>query len=303
MHRQEPDPLPGRELAAFVTAVREGSVHDAGRVLGLTQSAVTKRIQALERRVGAPLLERGRRGVRPTAVGAALLPEAEAALAALARARVSAQAALAVAGVTLTLAASYTIGEFLLPGWLAAVRAELPGLHAAVEIVNSPRALAAVREDRADVGFVEGLDALGDLESLVLRRDEIVLVVGARHRWARRREVTPSDLRREPFFTREPGSGTRAVAVAALGRLDIELDPALEAASTQGLKRAVVDGGFTFLSRLTLDAELAAGTLRTVPVRGLELRRDLVAVRRPGHRPGSAAERFWRWLHTRVEAG
>src|SRR6185312_13685197 len=82
-----PDPLSGRELAAFVAAVDAHTLHAAADTLALTQSAVTKRVAALERRVGQKLLERGRSGVRPTAAGRALYPEARAALAALERAR------------------------------------------------------------------------------------------------------------------------------------------------------------------------------------------------------------------------
>src|ERR1700729_1220149 len=71
-----PDPLSSRELAAFVAAVETGSVQGAAEALDLTQSATTKRIQALERRLGVALLRRGRRGVRPTQEGRALFPEA-----------------------------------------------------------------------------------------------------------------------------------------------------------------------------------------------------------------------------------
>src|ERR1700710_3074101 len=79
-----PDPLSSRELAAFVSAVETGSVQGASEALDLTQSATTKRIQALERRLGVSLLVRGRLGVRPTDEGMALYPEARRGLDALA---------------------------------------------------------------------------------------------------------------------------------------------------------------------------------------------------------------------------
>ena len=68
------DPLSGRELAAFVTAVERGTVQGAADALALTQSAATKRLLALERRVGRPLLERTAQGVRVTEAGAVLYP-------------------------------------------------------------------------------------------------------------------------------------------------------------------------------------------------------------------------------------
>jgi DNA-binding transcriptional LysR family regulator len=289
-----PDPLSGRELAAFVAAVDAHTLHAAADALALTQSAVTKRIAALERRVGQRLLDRGRSGVRPTAAGRALYPEARAALAALERARRAvaepgAEAALAVA-------ASHTVAGYLLPGWLAGFRAERGTLRIAVEVVNSPGVLAAVREGRAELGFVEGIDALDGLESQMLSTDVLECVVRPGHRFARRTAIRPAELLDEPWIARESGSGTRAVAERALAKQGIVLVPALEAASTEGLKRAVLDGGFALLSRLAVEEEVANGSLAAVPVSDLDLRRELRAVRLAA-RPGVASA-LWDWLAT-----
>ncbi len=287
-----PDPLSGRELAAFVAAVDARTLHAAADALALTQSAVTKRIAALERRVGQPLLERGRSGVRPTAAGRALYPEARAALAALDRARRS----VADADTTsaLQVAASHTVAGYLLPGWLAGFRAERGTLRIAVEVVNSPGVLAAVRGGRAELGFVEGIDSLNGLESQMLLTDELECVVRPGHRFARRQAIRPAELLDEPWIAREAESGTRAVAERALHERGIVLVPALEAASTEGLKRAVLGGGFALLSRLAVEEEVANGSLAAVPVHDLDLRRELRAVRLRC-RPGSAAL-LWEWL-------
>ncbi len=209
-----PDPLSGRELAAFVAAVDAHTLYAAADALALTQSAVTKRIAALERRVGQRLLERGRTGVRPTAAGRALYPEARAALAALERARRA--VADPGAGAALAVAASHTVAGYLLPGWLAGFRAERGTLRIAVEVVNSPGVLAAVREGRAELGFIEGIDALDGLESQMLSTDVLECVVRPGHRFARRRAIRPAELIDEPWIARESGSGTRAVAERAL---------------------------------------------------------------------------------------
>jgi hypothetical protein len=111
------DPLSGRDLAAFVTAVETGTVQGAADALALTQSAVTKRLQALERRIGRALLERTAQGVCATEVGERLYPLAREALTALLRAEVD------VTSVSqkepLVIHSSQTIGETLVPQWLA----------------------------------------------------------------------------------------------------------------------------------------------------------------------------------------
>jgi DNA-binding transcriptional LysR family regulator len=306
MGATQADPLNGGELAAFVAAVDAASVNGAADALDLTQSAVTKRIQALERRVGLRLLDRGRFGARATAAGRALYPQARQALDALARAEEVVGELREQDRRQLTLAASHTIGEFLLPGWLAAFatgRATPAAVRSQVDVVNSPGVLAAVRARRADIGFVEGLDALDGMEALTVHRDEIVVVVDAGHRWARRRTLAPAELAREPYLTREAGSGTRGVADAALEGAGVRLVPALEVASTQSVKRALHSGGFSLLSALAVDAEQRAGTLRAIPVRDVDLRRPLRAVRATRPALTQPAAGFWTWLVALSERG
>lgn len=291
-------------LAAFVAAVEGGTVGAAAEALALTQSAATKRLQSLERRLGAVLLERGRFGVRPTDAGRLLYPEAKRALAALARAA----DAVGTAGAhtpSLRLAASHTVGEFLLPQWLAALRAGAPAPpRAHVEVTNSQTVLGLLRDGRVEIGFIESLDTIEGFEELTVTRDEVVAVVAAGHRWARRAAVPASALTEEPYLTRELGSGTRAVAATALARAGVaELVPSLEADSTQSLKRAVLDGGFTLVSRLAVDAEVAAGTLRALPVTGADLSRPLRAVRRRRGPLRADARRLWGFLERLVGAG
>jgi DNA-binding transcriptional LysR family regulator len=290
------NPLDGSNLAAFVAAVEAGSVHGAADALQLTQSAVTKRIQALERRIGGRLFERGRFGMRPTELGCTVYPAAKGALDALGCVAETVELSRAQGSMDLRLSASQTIGEFLLPGWLADFRRERPEVRPRLAVVNSRDALEAIRENRSEIGFIEGPDAPAGFQALTVAHDEIVVVVVAEHPWARRRAVTPRDLVGESYFAREEAAGTRAVASAALARAGIELTPALEAASFQSLKRALVGGGFTMISRLTIEAEERAGVLVGLPVRGLDLHRELRAIHRRRPALSTAARAFWRWL-------
>jgi DNA-binding transcriptional LysR family regulator len=293
------NPLPGSELAAFVAAVEAGSVQGAADALQLTQSAVTKRIQAFERRVGGTLLERGRFGVRPTELGRVVYLPAKRALQQLESVAQAVDLSHGRSNVDLRLSASHTIGEFLLPGWLAEFRDDHPAVHPLLEIVNSRGVLDAIRENRSEIGFVEGLDSLEGIEALTVARDELVVVVAAEHRWARRRWIAARDLATEPYLSREAASGTRAVAAAALHAAGVELAPTLQAASAQSLKRALTAGGFTLMSRLAIEAEERAGTLAGLRVRGLDLKRELCAVRRRRPAAIGAARKFWRWLDKR----
>jgi len=207
-----------------------------------------------------------------------------------------------LASRALALAASHTVGEFLLPGWLASFRREQPETRAQVNIVNSPGVLHALREREAQIGFVEGLDELDGFDSLIVHRDSIVVVVAGEHRWSRWRLIAANDLAREPYITRELGSGTRAVANDALSRAGIDLVPTTETASLQSVKRALVSGGFSLLSPLAVEAEERGGTLRSIPLRDLDLSRELHAVHDLRTRLSGLARQFWTWLQSNPAA-
>lgn len=289
------DPLPGGELAAFVAAIESGSIQGAADALELTQSATTKRIQNLERRLGQPLLSRSRHGTVPAELGSALYPLAKRALQALADIGEAADAA-GTAAKTLRLSASLTLGEFLVPGWLGAFRAQRPDVRPQLEVINSNQVARHVADGDAEIGFVEGHDDLSSFETLTVAHDELLVVVSAAHHWARRRSVRARELTAEPYLTRERLSGTRAVADEALQRVGVTLAPTLEAASLQSLKRAIGDGGFTVISALAVEAEQRAGSLVALPVKDVDMKRPLKAVRRRSRRQTEPATALWNWL-------
>jgi DNA-binding transcriptional LysR family regulator len=293
------DPLSGRELAAFVTAVETGTVQGAADALALTQSAATKRVLALERRVGRTLLDRTAQGVRVTEAGAVLYPVAREALAALVRAEMAVTSARQ--DELLTIHASRTVGETLLPEWLASFRLSSPACRVSVAITNSDEVVHAVRDRSAEIGFIEGpVVSKQGLTELVVAHDLLQVVVAGDHPWAQRVAIPLKALTLEPYLAREPGSGTREVAAAALAAKGVELNPALEVSSAEGLKRAVLTGGFTLLSERAVEPEVAAGALRTVPVRGVELRRTLRAVRRSRPALHGPARALWLWLERTI---
>lgn len=291
------EPLPSRDLIAFVAAVESGRLSGAADSLSLTQSAVTKRIQSLENRLGTQLLERSHHGVSPTAAGRALYPDAKEGLAAFSRATRNLRDETA-AHSCLHLAASHTIAEFLLPRWLAAFRIATPTLRSSVTVVNSQAVLAAVQEHDTDIGLLPNPDPRASLDSVRIGKDELVVVVRSDHRWARASSVAPSQLRSETFFTREEGSGTRSLGLEALRHLGIKLIPAVEVGSTQALKRMVLSEGYTIISRLAITDEQADGELHALSVRGADLCRSLYAVKHPSSKLAPVAQQFWSWLAT-----
>jgi DNA-binding transcriptional LysR family regulator len=182
----------------------------------------------------------------------------------------------------LRVAASMTVAEYLLPGWLTALRARDPGTAVALTAGNSAEVASAVLGDTADIGFAEGPELPPGLASRQVGVDRLTVVVPSAHPWARRRSgITAAELAATPLVAREPGSGTRRYFEEALqAQGDLHMVPLVaELSSTTAIKSAVAAGiGPAVLSSLAVASELAAGTLTEVRVTNLDLSRRLLAI-------------------------
>ncbi len=268
------------ELALLVAVAETGSMGQAAARHGLTQPAVSMRMSALEHRLGLKLLRRELTGTRLTAVGEEIVTAARTVLGASAALVAVAARHRAESVSHLRIAASFTVSEHLLPTWIGAIQADAPGVCLTLEVVNSARVLAAVRDRRVDLGFVEGPEReLSGLRTETVGVDELALVVPPGHPWARRcRPVSGTELAATELVVREPGSGTRAVIDAALApfggtrrRLELGSSAAVLGAARSGEGPAV-------LSALAAADAVAHGELALVAVDGLNLRRPLRAV-------------------------
>jgi len=264
-----PPGTPDLDVLDLLVAVAEtGSLGAAARRHGISQPAASMRISALERRLRLVLLERRPTGSRLTPAGVAVVDWALPVLDA-ARALVAGVAALHAEGTgRLRTAASMTIADHRVPGWLNALRAASPEVRVALEVGNSRHVTELVATGAADLGFVEGPHQPPGLRSRIVGSDELVVVVGPGHPWARRRRPVPlATLAGTPLILREPGSGTRDALWEALCRIGEPAPPAAELGSTAAIKSAVIGGDApAVLSMLAVARELAERRLVAVPV-------------------------------------
>ncbi|WP_405425941.1 LysR family transcriptional regulator [Streptomyces erythrochromogenes] len=278
-------------LELLLAVARVGSLSGAARRLGITQPAASSRIRAMETRLGVALVDRSPRGSTLTAEGALVTDWARRVVEAAEAFDAGAQALRGQRDSRLRVAASMTIAEYLLPGWLIALRGQRPDTAVSLHAGNSAVVVQRVLTHEADLGFVEGLTVPERLDSAVIAQDRLVVAVAPVHPWARRtRGVEAAELAATPLILRERGSGTRQVLDAALAGHGGLAAPLLELASTTAVKAAALGGaGPCVLSELAVVDELAARRLVEVPVTGAELGRALRAVWPAGARPAGPA--------------
>ncbi|NBM17523.1 LysR family transcriptional regulator [Streptomyces sp. GC420] len=278
-------------LQLMLAVARLGSMGRAARELGITQPAASSRIRSMERQLGVALVDRSPRGSRLTDAGVLVTDWARRIVEASEAFDAGAQALRGRRDSRLRIAASMTIAEYLLPGWLIALRAGRPDTAVSLRAGNSTAVAGQVLAGEADLGFVEGLELPAGLDGTAVGQDRLVLVVAPGHPWAgRRAPIGARELAATPLILREEGSGTRQVLDAALKEYGGPARPLLELSSTTAVKAAVISSaGPSVLSELAVADELAARRLLRLSVEGVPLRRALRAVWPAGHRPTGPA--------------
>jgi len=263
-----------------------GSLGRAAARHGMSQPAVSQRMSQLERSLGVTVLQRSRAGTSLTPAGERIAVLARRVLGEASALMAGVAAVVAEEGNHLRVVASLTVAEYLLPGWLSALHRESPSVSLAVEVTNSSKVLARVREASTDVGFVEGHETrLGGMSTVVVGSDHLVVVVGPVHPWARRASaVAGPELAAADLIVREPGSGTREVLDRALSSWG-GAHSWLELGSTAPILAAARRGeGPAVLSALAVAEDIDAGRLVAVRTDGVDLSRALRAVW-PADRP------------------
>ncbi|MEU8827674.1 LysR substrate-binding domain-containing protein [Streptomyces sp. NPDC048636] len=276
-----------RQLAYFVAVAEERNFTRAAERVHVAQPGVSAQIRRLERELGQELLDRSGRSVRLTEVGAAVLPYARAALAAVEGAR------LAVDELTGLLRGHVAVGTVTshsvdLPGLLA----EFHDAHPAVEITlteaTSDELVDGLRTGRLDAAIVSvGATPPAGLELEVITDQPIVAAVSHDHELAVHSVISLDTLRGRPLISLPYGTGLRTrldEACAAAGftpRIAFEAsDPGVLAQlAERGLGAAILPRAF---------AEARADRLRTVAIDPPALRGRLAFAWRAGGPSGPA---------------
>lgn len=278
-----------RRLRVLRAVAEHGSFAAAAAELRYTPSAVSQQIAALEREVGAVLVERGARGARLTQAGAVLDRHAALVLGQLAAARAELDDLAALRGGTVRLAAFESSWTALVPAAVARFRVAFPEVELSMAEEDPVEAIAAVRAGACDVAVVfepNGAEALDGLERTVVAHDPLWAVLPSGHALARgsRAALDLSVLAAEPWVA--PTAFCAGVVRGACAAAGFEPDVVFSSADYGAVQGFVAAGaGVALVPFLAL-----TGNPRVVarPVVGAPSR-VLAAVTAPeGPRPASA---------------
>ena len=294
-----------RQLRAFCAVVELKSFSQAAERLGVTQPAISLQVRSLEKRLDRKLLDRSARRVEPTEAGLALYQGAQRLLALegqlLEELEAGGEGEL---GGTLEVGASTGPGSTVVPVLLCEFQRANPGVAISLSISDTQTVVDRVAARELELGVVGAARRHRGVVFEPFFRDQVVLACPPDHRFAGR-TISLDELREEPLIVMQEGAGVRQVIEDELRRAGTrlrDLEPRLELGMQESARSAVAAGyGLTFISRAAIEADLAAGTLALVRVKGLEPARQISLVRSTGRSPTRAAEAFVAFAKERVK--
>jgi DNA-binding transcriptional LysR family regulator len=279
-------------LRALREVGRHESIAAAASVLGVSQQALSSRMRTLERAMGVTLLARTPAGSHLTEQGRLVVGWAEDVLDAADRLEAGLRSIRSGVSHRLSIAASQTIAEHLVPHWLVELRGieqqradQSPDNTPTVvelTVANSTAVIEMVRDVKVRLGFIETPHLPADLVTAPRRHDEMLVVAAPGHPWARRRRpLSLDELAATPLVMREAGSGTRDTLTGHLAAQapPLQAQIAMELGTSAAVRSAIAAGvGPGVLSRLAVRDDLVLGRLVAVEVAGPPLTRQLTAV-------------------------
>jgi DNA-binding transcriptional LysR family regulator len=287
------------QLRILRAIASEGSFKKAADSLYVTQPAVSLQIQNLEKQLDVALFDRGGRKAQLTEAGHLLLSYCDRILSQCQEACRALDDLHNLKGGSLIVGASQTTGTYLMPRMIGLFRQKYPDVSVQLQVHSTRRTAWGVANGQVDLAIIGGElpPDLNDLLQVVpYANDELALVLPPKHPLSRLPELTKEDLYRLGFVCLDAQSTTRKMVDQLLSRskLDVgRMKIEMELNSFEAIKNAVQSGlGAAFLPVVSIERELASGSLHRPQVSDLQVRRQLKLISHPARYCSRAAEAF-----------
>ncbi|MET0005501.1 MAG: LysR substrate-binding domain-containing protein [Candidatus Thiodiazotropha sp.] len=279
-----------QRLRSLLAVADTGSITEAADRIGLTQPALSRRLQQLEAFFGAELLSRGRKGVQLTEIGRLVEREARSLVNRFDHLREQVRAHQGLEGGTVRIGGGATAVSFVLPTAIARFRQEHPGVRFQLKEAGSIEVAGDVISGRLELGLVTLPVQARELQIWPLITDRIVLVAPREHPLSRLGEIDAKALDGLAFVGFEADTAVRQIIDAALRDAGVEMNVVMELRSIPAILRMVATtGNLAFVSRMGVDT--LAG-VSEIEVRGLNIARELAVIAKQGSSLSPAAQAF-----------
>jgi DNA-binding transcriptional LysR family regulator len=280
------------QLETFLEVARNMSFSRAAEKRFRTQPAISAQIRALEEEVGAKLIDRSGGKVALTAPGKAFLEYVDHTLEAR-RGIINTMAEMEhVPRGEIVVAANEGTCLHILPEVFAEFKKLYPKVSVAVKRSEHTSILESIIDNSVDFGVVSLPVHDKRLTTVLIHRDELVIIASPKHSMAKLKSLLVADLARQPLLVPKMGR-TRDTIERLFDDQKVRPTISMELDSSELMKRFVAaDVGVGFIARSNVEQDLKAGTLVEFPVPGSQIRRDLGLVFRKDKALSRAARAF-----------
>jgi DNA-binding transcriptional LysR family regulator len=273
-----------RQLEIFRAVVDLGSFSKAARKVFLAQASVSERIATLENMVGVQLLDRLGRKVVPTKAGELLYKHALLLLEMKETARLEMQNFLGVKSGEIVIGGSTIPGEYILPKAMGHFREKHPHVSITMKIADTVEIESMVLNGDIELGVIGSMSTHSAIINIDLWEDELVVAIPAWHRWNQREEIALDELYEESFILREIGSGTLQIMERYISGSSEKDMASFKVVARLGTSTAVKEGikaglGISILSIRAIATELDKGSLKSLKVKDIPMRRNFFLIR------------------------
>jgi len=289
-------------LKVFYTVAKRLNFTKAAEELYITQPAVTRHIHELENQFKVTLFERsGNKKMLLTSAGITLLRYVEQ-LDGLYRAlEFDMNSLIKQHGGALRIGASNTVGQYVIPSFLAKFHARFQGIRVTMVTGNSTQIEEALINKEIDMGVIEGINRSPQIHYQEFIKDELVLVSATGPGSLKKDSLKIGDLKNYPLLLREQGSGSFDVVVQALKQVGLhvpELQVEMRLGRTESIKAYLANSNcLAFLSIHSILTELKRGDFKIIDMKGLSMERSFYFIHLKGQAP-ALADLFMRFVHS-----
>ena len=280
-------------LRIFEAVARQQNFSRAAEELAVSQPYVSTQVAELESKLDLILFRRVGRRVYLTDAGNQLYAHAKGLLAQLLLAEEGMAALRSTIAGRLECATTIIPAEHILPPFLESLAEAYPGLQVVLQVSGSKEVETSVLSGRCELGITLSHAIPEGLETTVLGRDELAVVVSAAHHLANKESITPDELAAGTLIVREPGSGTRIFVETVFKRLGLPVRYGPELNNNEVIKALVASKlGIAILSTRTIAGDVQSGRLRALKLKDVKLERPITLIVRDGQALTAAAQTF-----------
>ena len=281
----------------FSDLIDSQSFSKAAKMNGITQSAVSQQLRAMEKHFNALILDRSQKQFRLTREGEKLHDSAKEILHLYQKMQSELQELKKVVSGSIHISTIQSIGLHQLPSFEKRFLREYPTVKMRVEYRRSNLVVEDVLHNAVDIGLVAYQTKTRQLEVIPFGEDQLVVIVSPKHPLAKHTEIESGDLPGHRFIGFDQDIPTRRATDQIFRDLKLDLEPSMEFDNIESMKRAVeVDLGFAFVPEATVQQEVKLGTLVALKVRGRRISRPLAIVHRKGRVTTPAMKMFIKML-------